>query len=505
MAGKRAPGNIDENSPHFRTIAENLTDMLALVDLQGRRLYCTPNYSFLGDPQKLIGKDSFAEIHPEDRERIKNVFAETVRTGVGQHAYYRFLLNDGSVRYMESQGIVVRDAAGRPEKVLLVSRDITEKKELEEREKALEQKLMQADKLNALGKTVSGVAHELNNPLTGIMGYCQLLLRDEGIQTSTRYREDIETIFKEAERCRNIVKALTTFARQHKPEKTYVGVNGLIQDVARMNAYHAKNAGVEVKLDLLPDLPMTMADYHQLQQVFVNLLVNACDAIDAAGRPGWVLFRTSRAGGRILIEVEDDGPGIKDADLGSVFEPFFTTKPEGKGTGLGLAIVFGIISEHGGAITAGNRPEGGARFAIELPVTAEPAPGGAEAVPGSLLWKGERVLIVDDEPCVTDVLVRILRMLKLSPDVARDGLVAKEKLSRSDYAAVLCDYRMPGLSGMELYEWAASARPGLRGKWVFLTGSVKADTLEAENRPVLRKPFTIELLEETLRKILLPR
>lgn len=505
MAEELAPGNIDDNSLHFRTIAENLTDMLALVDLSGRRLYCTPNYSFLGDPQKLVGKDSFAEIHPEDRERIKNVFAETVRTGVGQHAYYRFLLNDGSVRYMESQGIVVRDAAGRPEKVLLVSRDITEKKELEEREQALEQKLMQADKLNALGKTVSGVAHELNNPLTGIMGYCQLLLRDEGIQASTRYREDIETIFREAERCRNIVKALTTFARQHKPEKTYVGVNGLIQDVVRMNAYHARNAGVELKLDLLADLPMTMADYHQLQQVFVNLLVNACDAIDAAGRPGRVLFRTSLAGGRILIEVEDDGPGIKEADLGSVFEPFFTTKPEGKGTGLGLAIVFGIISEHGGTITAGNRPEGGARFAIELPVTAEPAPRAAEAAPGSLLWKGERVLIVDDEPCVTDVLVRILRMLKLSPYVARDGLVAKEKLSRFDYAAVLCDYRMPGLSGMELYEWAAAARPGLREKWIFLTGSVKADTLEAESRPVLRKPFTIELLEETLRKILPPR
>ncbi len=502
MADERAQGDMDDSFLHFRTIAENLTDMLALVDLDGRRLYCTPNYGFLGDTQKLIGKDSFAEIHPEDRERIKNVFAETVRSGEGQRAYYRFLLKDGSVRYIESQGIVVKDAGGKPEKVLLVSRDITEKKELEERERAIEQKLMQADKLNALGKTVSGVAHELNNPLTGIMAYCQLLLRDEGIQASTRYREDVETIFKEAERCRNIVKSLTTFARQHKPEKTYLGVNGLIQDVVRLNAYYSKNCGVTVELDLQPDLPKTMADYHQLQQMFVNLLVNACDAICADGRPGKVLFRTSFSGGRIIVEVEDDGPGIKEGTLDSIFDPFFTTKPEGKGTGLGLAIVFGIVSEHGGNITASNRPEGGARFVIELPVNGEEAAGDRKTLPGSLLWNGERVLIVDDEPCIVDVLVRILRILKLSPDIARDGQAAKEKLSRFDYAAVLCDYRMPGMSGTELYAWVAGAKPALKDKWIFLTGSVRADTLEAENRPVLRKPFTIELLEDALRKIL---
>lgn len=487
---------------NFRTIAENLTDMIALVDLQGRRLYCTPNYAFLGNPEKLLGSDSFAEIHPEDRERIRLVFTETVRTGAGQHAYYRFLLKDGSVRYIESQGIVVKDAAGRPEKVILVSRDITESKKLEDRERELEQKLLQADKLNSLGKTISGVAHELNNPLTGIMGFCQLLLRDEGIQENTRYREDLETIFREAERCQKIVKGLTTFARKHKPEKTFLGVNGLLQEVVRMNAYHLKNHAVSADLDLAPDLPKTMADYHQLQQVFVNLIINASDAISESGRPGRVRLSTSLAGGRIRVEVQDDGPGIPPEHLDRVFEPFFTTKAAGKGTGLGLPVVYGIVSEHGGTISAENVPGGGARFTVDLPVIAEPEPGAAPAAPQAVLWSGQRVLIVDDEQCVMDVLVRILRALRLTPDIARDGEMAKEKLRRFDYAAVLCDYRMPGMNGKELYEWAASERPQLGEKWVFLTGSVKGDTLDSCGRPVLFKPFTIDALQSALQAII---
>lgn len=487
---------------HFRTIADNLTDMISLVDLEGRRLYCTPNYGFLDAPEKLVGTDSFSEIHPEDRERIRMVFGETVRTGVGQRAYYRFLLKDGSVRYIESQGIPVKDAGGRPEKIILVSRDITERRQMEERERDLEQKLLQADKLNALGKTISGVAHELNNPLTGIMGFCQLLLRDEGIQENTRYREDLETIFREAERCQKVVKGLTTFARKHKPEKTYLGLNGLLREVARINASHLKNSGVAVEFSLAGNLPKTMADYHQLQQVFVNLLINAVDAVSETGRPGRILISTCLSGGKIRVCVEDDGPGIPAGNLGRVFEPFFTTKPSGKGTGLGLPVVFGIVSGHGGTICAENIPDSGARFTVELPVIAEASAGAPQAVPQAALWNGERVLIVDDEQCVMDVLVRILRFLRLSPDIARDGEIAKEKISRSDYAAVLCDYRMPGMNGVELYNWAKTARPELADKWLFLTGSVKGDVLGSEGRPVISKPFTIDAIQEALQAMI---
>jgi two-component system NtrC family sensor kinase len=488
---------------YFRLIAENLTDMVALVDTTGRRLYCTPNYSFLGDPAKLQGTNSFEAVHPEDAERIKGIFFDTVRTGNGQSTQYRLVLKDGSVRHIQSQGIAIKSPEGKVEKVLIVSRDVTETLNAANKQKALELQLVQADKLNALGQIVSGVAHELNNPLTGIMGYCQLLLRDNDIQDNTRHREDVTTIFHEAERCQKIVRNLTTFARQHKPEKTFLGINGLLEDSLNLQEYHLRLHNIAVVKELDGTLPRTMADRHQLQQVFINLVGNAQDAMSGQKEEKRLLIRTLRTGDLIRVEISDSGPGIPRKNLTTIFEPFFTTKDPGKGTGLGLSISFGIISEHGGKIWAENMPERGARFCLELPIVAEPAvqegKGGRAGCPP---LKSQRVLIIDDEESIIDLSVRTLRLLGLSPDTARDPVAAKKKLEAGTYDAVFCDYRLPGLSGLELYKWAVALRPGLEKRWVFVTGSSGGEDLYATGRPVLQKPFTLEALQEMLCAVL---
>ncbi len=500
---KNDSGGQGEADKYFRLIAENLTDMIALVDITGRRLYCTPNYSFLGDPEKMTGSDSFSDLHPEDKERIKGIFFETVRSGVGQSTQYRLVLKDGSVRHIQSQGIAVKAPDGKVEKVIIVSRDITEAKDAAEKQKALEMQLFQADKLNSLGKTISGVAHELNNPLTGIMGFCQLLLRDEAIQENSRHREDIDTIFREAERCQKIVRNLTTFARKHKPEKTFIGLNGLLEDSLRLQQHQLDLHNITVTKELAPDLPKTMADFHQLQQVLMNLIGNAQDAMGQQTAKKLLAIKTRKIGGFISVELADSGPGIPADCLGNIFEPFFTTKEPGKGTGLGLSISFGIIAGHGGRIWAENIPGGGARFSIELPIAEEPPPGdkkAAGAEPAAL--KGQRVLIIDDEQCVMDVTVRILRTLNLSPDTARDSETARKKIATGNYDAVVCDYRLPGQNGLDLFKWAKNLKPELEKRWIFISGSSGGEELSATGRPVLAKPFSFEALQEALGEVL---
>ena len=497
---ERGQGEADK---YFRLIAENLTDMIALVDTTGHRLYCTPNYSFLGDPEKLAGTNSFAEIHPEDRERIKSIFFDTVRTGQGQNTTYRLILKSGAIRHIQSQGITVKSAAGAVEKVIIVSRDITEALEAAEKQKNLELQLIQAEKLNSLGKTISGVAHELNNPLTGIMGFSQLLLRDEAIQENSRHREDLTTIFREAERCQKIVRNLTTFARKHKPEKTYVGLNGLVEDTLRLQEYQLGLHNITVAKDLAADLPKTMADYHQLQQVFINLIGNAQGAMEQQSGEKLLSVKTLMAGEFIRIEIADNGPGIPADCIENIFEPFFTTKEVGKGTGLGLSISFGIVAGHGGRIWAENPPGGGARFTVELSVKEDDGTGEKkDEVFGVQTLKGQRVLIVDDEDCVMDVTVRILRLLNLVPDIARDPATARKKLETGSYDAVLCDYRLPGQSGLELYKWAIALKPELKDRWLFLTGSSGPEDLTDTGRPVLAKPFTFEALELAVNALL---
>lgn len=228
--------------------------------------------------------------------------------------------------------------------------------------------LVQSEKLAALGELVAGVAHELNNPLTSVIGYAQLL--ESGELGPEEAQRAVGIVLQEADRARRIVQNLLTFARQRTHQRGPVDINAALEQTVALRRYELERAGVEFALDLCPDLPTIEGDLFQLQQVFLNLINNAAQAM--AGSRGRIEIRTALRDGYVVIEVADTGPGIPPEHLHRIFDPFFTTKDVGQGTGLGLSISYGIVRDHGGQIYAENRPEGGARFTIELPVGTPP-------------------------------------------------------------------------------------------------------------------------------------
>jgi signal transduction histidine kinase len=237
--------------------------------------------------------------------------------------------------------------------------------------------LVQSEKLSALGELVAGVAHELNNPLTSVLGYAEMAMKEKGC--SEEVRRDLEVIKEGANRAAYIVRSLLTFARTDKKDKNLVGVNGVLGRVLDLTANQLRLDDIEVRLEMAPNhaLPMTMADYRQLQQVFLNLVNNAHQAMAALKRPCILTIKTEHRDGKIRVTIADTGSGISQADLPRIFDPFFTSKPVGEGTGLGLSVSYGIIQEHGGRIWVENEEGQGATFVVELPVISWAGPGAA--------------------------------------------------------------------------------------------------------------------------------
>lgn len=241
-----------------------------------------------------------------------------------------------------------------------------------------QEQLLQSEKMAAVGQLISGVAHELNNPLTAILGYSQLLKAEESMSNG-RGADYLEKLYKQAQRTHHIVQNLLSFARQHKPERSPVQVNRVLEDTLALREYDLKQSHIRIHLDFDPDLPQVSADFHQLQQVFLNILNNAVDAVTERGKTGEIWLRTSAAKDKLQIEFTDNGAGVKNPHR--VFDPFYTTKAVGKGTGLGLSICYGIVKEHGGEIEVRDAPTGGATFTVTLPLAPPNQPREASASP----------------------------------------------------------------------------------------------------------------------------
>jgi len=376
-------------------------------------------------------------------------------------------------------------------------------------EKLLQQKLIQSEKLSAIGELISGIAHELNNPLTGVMGYSQLLQERKDIDE--RARESLLKINHLAMRCQKIVQNLLSFARKQKPERKPTNVNDILERTLDLRGYELSVNNIMLARELDRGLPSTIADGHQLQQVFLNLITNAEQAMLEAHGRGVLTIRskTDAQNNRIVVEIQDDGPGIPEKMLTRIFDPFFTTKEVGKGTGLGLSLAYGIIQEHGGAVYARSRPGEGATFVIELPIIApfaEVPAATPELAPQALKFerqvRGKRALIVDDEQYILDFFVEIFRMFPMEVDTACNGREATEKLMANAYDLVVTDFKMPLMSGRELFQWIRQERPHLAGRTIFITG----DTVNAETRSFfegtasrcIAKPFKIEEIKEVI-------
>lgn len=354
-------------------------------------------------------------------------------------------------------------------------------------------RLLQSEKLSAIGEFISGVAHELNNPLTVMIGFARLLQDSE---LPAAQRAEVRQIAEAAERCHRIVQSLLSFARQRPPERKPVCLNEILEGTARFLQYELRTSNVEIERTFDAKIPMVMADAHQLQQVFLNLLNNSRQAIEEAGRGGRIRLSTYSAGDAVRAVIEDNGPGIPEALINRIFDPFFTTKPAGKGTGLGLSVSYGIIKEHGGDIRVESSAGKGSTFIIDLPVTTEVVekPAAVRARPDTHAGDGQkRVLIIDDETALLLLAQRMLAKNGIASETAPDGQSALEALQRRPFDAVCCDWKMPGLSGREIFDRLHAARPSLARSFLVMSGDVLneqlVDFVKQHNLLLIAKPF----------------
>jgi len=352
-----------------------------------------------------------------------------------------------------------------------------------------QEQLLHSEKMAAVGQLISGVAHELNNPLTAILGYSQLLLSSG--QMPPQGVEYSDKLYKQAQRTHRIVQNLLSFARQHKPERVAVQLNQILQDTLALRDYDLRLSNIRVHYDLAPDLPITAADPHQLQQVFLNMVNNAVDAILEQSNEGDLWVSTRAKDQRLIVEFKDSGPGVKDPTR--VFDPFYTTKPVGKGTGLGLSICYGIISEHGGSIGVSNVEPSGACFTIELPY--QRAAASHEAVPagGLVAFRGGRILLVDHDESVLEAVEAILREGNYEVRTAANFPEAQRLLREEEFDAVVADAEVrAGGRTASLRDWLDANRPALASKLVLMSASAIAapdDSHAGNGLFVLQKPF----------------
>ena len=373
--------------------------------------------------------------------------------------------------------------------------------------KATQTQLIQSEKLSAVGQFVAGVAHELNNPLTAVIGFSDLLVQTSPDEKTSLH---LERIAKNAHRCHKIVQNLLGFARQHPPERALVAINGAIDEVLDIMAYEFRTGNVEVVREFQDNLPLIQADRHQLQQVFVNILSNGRQAIQAFRPDGRIVIRTWAAGGKARIEFVDNGPGVEPKNLSRLFDPFFTTKPIGKGTGLGLSLCYGIVREHGGTIAALSEPGQGATFVIELPVAPEEAQlrdtDSGPATPGRTSGAGRSVLVVDDEEEIRTLAEELLRNDGYAVETASSGEKAIDALARRRFDVVVSDWKMPGMNGIQFYEHLLTADRPAASRVCFMTGDVVNDAfqefLRRHGRPCLPKPFSIKDFQNAVADLL---
>jgi signal transduction histidine kinase/CheY-like chemotaxis protein len=376
----------------------------------------------------------------------------------------------------------------------------------------LGQMMRRAEKLSSLGQLIAGVAHELNNPLAVVTGYAQLMSK-QAIQDE-KTRTTMQKILHESERASKIVRDLLSFARPCEPQMTAVDVNHLVRSVMEVRERDLRAQGIELETRLAANLPWTQADPVQIEQVLNNLVTNAVHAmLETAHGPRKLTVTTESNGPCIRIGVADTGPGIPLSIREKIFEPFFTTKPPGKGTGLGLSISHTILEEHHGHLRLETEVGHGATFTIELPIleveapTTEPATTNSpEQVPTAVSMLPRRVLVVDDEPGIREVLQELLMASGYTVDTAADGCEALKRIENNQFDLVISDLCMPGLDGPELHRRIRDKDEGLARRMIFLTGdtvSPKSRTfLEQTGNRWLCKPFNLSDVEDAVRTLL---
>jgi len=611
-----------QSQAQFQKITENVADLIVVLDKEGRRVYNNPAYrSLLGDPEALRGTLSFDEIHPADRERMKRVFAETLRTGIGQRAEYRFLLKDGSVRYIESQGSVIRDQQGEVTNVLVVSRDVTERRKKDERireqaslldqardaifvtdldgvvtywnaqaeallgwtraevvnhhvepllfpdgefdrgpickklreegrwqgelrpktkqggtlivesrwtlvhgedgqptsvlfintdvteQRRVEAQFLRAQRMESIGTLAGGIAHDLNNVLTPILVAAQVLQANNRDPDSA---ELLRTIEKSAIHGAGLVKQVLLFARGSEGERIALQLKHLIAEMARL-LRETLPKSIEVRTRIEAGLGAVIGDATQLNQVLMNLAINARDAmpqgglleISARNLPVDEAFASRhpglKPGPHVCISVSDTGTGIPPEVIDRIFDPFFTLKPQGKGTGLGLSTVIGIVKGHGGVVWVRSELGKGTTFDVCLPAQPLEVRIASTDTPSTIVrGQGQGILIIDDEQVIRDVFLSILRHYGYRVHEASNGRQGVEFYARhrDEIDLVIVDVMMPGMDGIATIRELRKINPAVKA--LVVSGMLDNDRLDhngdLRNVELLRKPVMAETL-----------
>jgi two-component system NtrC family sensor kinase len=415
---------------------------------------------------------------------------------------------DQSPIWVEVTGRAEVDDAGIVHLDALI-RDVSERKKLDDETRGIYHQLLQAEKMAALGQTISGVAHELNNPLATILSWAERLSQKGKLEPSAQ--RGLEIILGEAERAARIVRQLLTFARKRQTTRAMIDVNQTVRETLALRAYEQHVSNITTIDALSAGLPLVFADGYQLQQVLLNLIINAEQAMLSSHGRGVLVVRTwhDQDHDAVVLEINDDGPGVPEELQPKVFDPFFTTKEVGKGTGLGLTVAYAIVQEHGGRIRLESRPGGGASFFIELPVTGNASPAHApvrrtadtEAAPGSA-----SILLVEDEAPLAVAVADALRDNGYAVEHAADGEQALQKVRHKTFDLIICDLKMPRVDGRAFYGMLQTAAPLMTRRVMFMTGDVAGTDaesfLESTGCRWLAKPFRLADLLKAVKESL---
>jgi two-component system cell cycle sensor histidine kinase/response regulator CckA len=501
-----------EREELFRLISENAADMIALVDATGHRLYNSPAYAkILGYTiEELHNTPSAEQVHPDDRKLIEEAAQEAFQGGVGRRIEYRMRHKDGTWRVLESTASPVVDAAGKVEKLVIVNRDITARKRLEEQ-------FRQAQKMEAVGQLSGGIAHDFNNLLGVIIGYGEIL--QEGLPTDHPLRHSADEILNAGRRAASLTRQLLAFSRQQVLEPQVLVLNRVVSEMENM-LRRLIGENIELTSNLDPALGAIKADPGQLEQVIMNLAVNARDAMPQGGK---LMIETANTemdetfvkrypypvqpGPYIRLTVSDTGCGMDARTRARIFEPFFTTKEKGQGTGLGLSMVYGVVKQSGGYIDVYSEPGMGTTFKIYLPRVDEAVSvDKGESTLATALRGTETVLLVEDEGALRALTHNLLEMCGYAVLEAKSGTEAMD-ISQQHAGPIdllLTDVVMPGISGRLLADQLMQLRPEITV--VYMSGytgqTVGAHGILDPGSVFLQKPFTRDALAKKIREAL---
>jgi PAS domain S-box-containing protein len=502
---------LHQEQEFVRRLIASFPDMIAVLDREGRYTYVSPRVQdVLGlPPQGYIGQTLGARAHEEDQAKVSKMFHDVIN-GRETYAQVEFRSRhaaDDSWRMLRASAAPLFDSNGKITGVVASARDITDSRRAE-------QQVAEKEKFAAMGHMMAGAAHELNNPLTAILGVSDLL-RERASDDATR--RQVEIVLQQARRAAAIVQNLLAFSRPTAQGRTRLRLEQIVQRALQSHQVSLQQKKIQVEFSAPANLPGFDGDVKLLTQVFSNLIANAEQAISGFRGSGTLRISVTASNGMVCAAVEDDGPGIPPEVLGKIFDPFFTTKRPGGGSGLGLTICLAVVKEHGGRIEVDSPAGAGATFRIYLPAVSETSPqvspppvsaAATMASQASPALQSHTVLVVDDEESIREIVQEGLSARGMKVEGVASSEEALEHFANHVYEIVLCDFNLPGLNGEQLFEQVRARSNGPAPRFVFMTGDMLDPAMVAafseKGAHVLQKPFHVSALAALLAEILEP-